>query len=86
MREKSVRNYYMNLNGFVYDPFEKGGSTYIRVANLHNETGRAVLCIVNGNAYLVSNSMSEEELLQAWRDLPRNVDIILEGMQSNGRE
>lgn len=39
-----------------------------------------------GSEAVMVCKMSEEELLQVWRDLPRNVDIILEGMPSNGRE
>lgn len=86
MSEKSVWNYYMNLNGFAYDPVVRDGGVYIRVANLNSETGRAVFRVVNDKAILVASSMSEEELRQVLRDLPRNVDIVLEGLPSNGSE
>lgn len=78
--EKSVGDYYMNLNGYAYDPFEEEGSIYIRVANLRNKTGRATFCVVGDKLNLAATAMSEEELRQVGRDLPRNVDIILEGL------
>ena len=80
MREKKVENYYMNLNGFAYDPFVNGGTSYIRVANLFDPTSRALFCVVKDKCNFVSGSMSEEDLAQVNRDLPRNIHVILGGL------
>lgn len=84
--EKSVKDYYMSLNGIAYDPFRKDGDLFIRVLNLRSKTEQAVFSVVNGRPIRVFSSMSDCAMAQVERDLPRNVNLILEGLPEEDSE
>ncbi len=79
--QKSIKDYYMNLNGYAYDPLEKDGGYYIRVANLNDPNQVAVFCVANKNSInLCSSTISSLDIAKVTNDLMRNVDLILEGL------
>ena len=62
---KSVENYFMNLNGFAYDPMKEGRNIYIKVVNLENHDHKVLFNIINRKTAVVNMStMSVNELNQ----------------------
>lgn len=81
-REKKIENYYMNLNGFAYDPFFKDNKYGIKVANLYNTEYKAKYFVVSGRLTLSESNMPRDMQLLVERDIYRNAKIIMGGLNA----